>query len=339
MEMPVEDDDFQRDSAWSYDSDGTEDVAAGYDPWGPDQENIARYGSPTPPDCVLVYEVGRWCGHPTSAHCGECGECPGNEHHCNCEQPGITVHEETADLSRVSDALQRMLMAGRDSSMYLSQWFDVGPGHPNAQLPSETRPDQLAREQLPEGLRMSRAVFNMRAGGWPDDQIDLIYHQTAAQLTRKAREMTSVDRDTVMARIKRMGVPSQFHEMLGSLPLAMLAQALMHTPASERFEAEPPDKTVLMWIKSYPNTERQYTYTALHAGDQWWLTGRPERNPSPVDWDHVAKEIGNNPCWLATEWGEVPQIPATPFEGMNPKEYFEQVILKRRNRNESVDPD
>src|SRR6185503_18123319 len=117
------------------------------------------------------------------------------------------------------------------------------------------------------------------------------------------------------------------------LPVHVLAQALMkEDPADKRFPAEPPEHAVLLWEQAYPGSETVYHYVAIRAGDQWWITGRPDRNPSPIGWPDLEKKIGNSPCRIATQWGEFPVIEKSP--GLNPAEWFEKVI---KNRN-AMDP-
>src|SRR5437660_6502253 len=97
--------------------------------------------------------------------------------------------------------------------------------------------------------------------------------------------VSAVDTEKVMARIRRLGVPDDIQSLIMSLPVHVLAQSLMvEDQTDKRFPAEPPEHSVLMWEQVYPNSALTYHYAALRAGDQWWITGRADRNPSPISW-------------------------------------------------------
>lgn len=283
---------------WGYDdtdSDGTEDVTAGYDP-----------------------------------------------------RDRIQIVEEDLGASS-SDLLHALLVMGRKRGMRVDtshlrgqvvrrrekDYPELAMGDQRGRLPKgETLHDQLAREHTPEGRRLSQQIAWSRSQGWSDQSIQGAYVLSAQRITREVLTMASaIDTDQVLARIRRMGVPDNIQSLVMSLPVHVLAQALMkEDPADKRFPAEPPEHAVLLWEQAYPGSETVYHYVAIRAGDQWWITGRPDRNPSPIGWPDLEKKIGNSPCRIATQWGEFPVIEKSP--GLNPAEWFEKVI---KNRN-AVDP-
>ena len=91
-------------------------------------------------------------------------------------------------------------------------------------------------------------------------------------------------------------------------------------PEPTRFPSEPPEGSVLKWVKTFKrNPEQGYTYVALHVNGAWYLTGRTS---DPIDFDDLVKLIGDSPCELATNWVEIPQLPSDNTEGLTAEEWF-----------------
>src|SRR6185503_5578114 len=150
---------------------------------------------------------------------------------------------------------------------------ELAMGDQRGRLPKgETLHDQLAREHTPEGRRLSQQIAWSRSQGWSDQSIQGAYVLSAQRITREVLTMASaIDTDQVLARIRRMGVPDNIQSLVMSLPVHVLAQALMkEDPADKRFPAEPPEHAVLLWEQAYPGSETVYHYVAIRAGDQWW---------------------------------------------------------------------
>jgi hypothetical protein len=145
--------------------------------------------------------------------------------------------------------------------------------------------------------------------------------------------------DDVRSAVARLGLPTDLEKLiLQALPAQVVAAALMASIQDERFPAEPPLGSVLSWDVTYPGSETTYTYVALHAGDgSWWMTGKPSSNPSPTDWADVRKRIGNHPCQMAIQWGEIPMAKKNRYEGMSPDEWFQKVIRNREAVDEKGD--
>lgn len=60
-------------------------------------------------------------------------------------------------------------------------------------------------------------------------------------------------------------------------------------------EATPPEPdaepAVVFFEKTF-GKDQHYTYTAVRAGEQWYITGnRPGRNPNPKSWDQLVEFI------------------------------------------------
>lgn len=236
------------------------------------------------------------------------------------ERRGFTV--DTSHLST----------ARRDRWAWEEGSSNLALGDHRGRLGSETLHHQLAREAADEGRRLSQQIAWAKDQGWTLEKIERTYGETARRIRKKVMEMASgTDTDAVLARIRRMGVPEKIQQLILSLPVHVLAQTLMaESPEEKRFPVEPPERSVLLWEQVFPtNPDRVYTYAALRAADQWWMTGSQDKNPSPVPWSVVEQKIGNSKCFIATNWGEIPPKPTSMFEGMNPAEWFEQVILNR----------
>lgn len=80
------------------------------------------------------------------------------------------------------------------------------------------------------------------------------------------------------------------------------AQAL-----EDRFPSEPPDGSIVKWtgVHGSGRNRQEYTYAALRIGDTWYITGTQGR--ATLSWGEVRESIGTKPCWLATEFAEIPQ--------------------------------
>lgn len=87
--------------------------------------------------------------------------------------------------------------------------------------------------------------------------------------------------------------------------------------AVDRIPVEPPEGYVLKFEKTW-GKGRTYTYIALRAGDNWYLTGSPGRQ---ISWPELKEFIHDNPCWIATAWAEVPHVEASPFDDLTPAEW------------------
>jgi hypothetical protein len=197
-------------------------------------------------------------------------------------------------------------------------------GRPQARLASETLSEQLVREAVPDGQYLSRKIAWHRAHGWSGATLEGAFGLAARRIRRKVIGMENEGGTDLVSDLIRRHFPKH---------VQLLTQTLMaEDPSEKRFPAEPPEYSVLMWEQSYPGSATVYHYVAIRAGDQWWITGRPDRNPSPISWPELEKKIGNAPCRIATAWGEIPVVEQRP--GLNPAEWFEKVI---KNRN-AVDP-
>jgi hypothetical protein len=82
----------------------------------------------------------------------------------------------------------------------------------------------------------------------------------------------------------------------------------------DRFRSRvPPVGSVLRW------RHQGTTHVALHVGRQadvragdpsaWRIAGRSDS----TSWEHVRSLVGNNPCSIATAWGEVPFLDSVDF--------------------------
>jgi hypothetical protein len=115
--------------------------------------------------------------------------------------------------------------------------------------------------------------------------------------------MAGLDRVTVLAAYRLLAS--------GQLP------DLLSLDAVDRFPSQPPDGSVLKFEKSWGKPQA-YTYTALRIGDQWFLSGR---KGEVLTWEELKIRIHNNPCWICTQWAEVPVVEASPYEDMTPEEW------------------
>jgi hypothetical protein len=288
------------------------DDEAGYDvtdPWRADQDNFGLYGSVLQPDCA---EAGMWCGQSTGAHCYGCGACPGSTHPRTCPEKGSDQVGDIADEDESNYGIHEW--AAEDNMADAFRW-----GRPLARLTSETLPDQLVREATPDGRYLSRKIAWHRAHGWDRAKLERVFGLTARRIRRKVIGMENEGGTDRVSDLIRRHFPKH---------VQLLTQTLLAEDHSEkRFPSEPPEHAVLLWEQTYPNSEHTYHYVAIRAGDQWWMTGRPDRNPSPIGWPELEKKVGNQPCRIATQWAEFPVIEQRPV--MNPAEWFEKVIKNR----------
>lgn len=59
-------------------------------------------------------------------------------------------------------------------------------------------------------------------------------------------------------------------------------ESLNHRPA------EPDDEPAVIFFEKTFGKSQKYTYTAVRAGERWWITGtRPGRNPNPKTWEQL----------------------------------------------------
>jgi hypothetical protein len=87
-----------------------------------------------------------------------------------------------------------------------------------------------------------------------------------------------------------------------------------------RFPSEPPEGSVLKWVKTFKrNPEQGYTYVALHINGAWYLSGK---HADPMTWDDLVVLIGDSPCELATNWMEIPKPKKDDLDGLTPEEWF-----------------
>lgn len=92
---------------------------------------------------------------------------------------------------------------------------------------------------------------------------------------------------------------------------------------SSRWPAQPPVGSILRWERRFSSNPEAhaYTYVALRAtDDQWYVTGRSKQ--SVTDWPGVQQLISNNPCWIVTEYKEIPRH-QDPIENIdNPRDWW-----------------
>jgi hypothetical protein len=105
------------------------------------------------------------------------------------------------------------------------------------------------------------------------------------------------------------------------LILDVLAKAAMgFGQEKSRFPSEPPEGSVLKWVKTFKrNPEQGYTYVALHVNGAWYLSGK---HADPMTWDDLVVLIGDSPCELATNWMEIPKPKKDDLDGLTPEEWF-----------------
>lgn len=105
-----------------------------------------------------------------------------------------------------------------------------------------------------------------------------------------------------------------------------IAERLADPAEASRFPAQPPEGSVLRFEVTHsrkPNAHA-YTYVALRVGDEWYITGRGSQ---VLDWDDLARTIGNNPCHLVTEYREIPHLPTDPRDEIgDPRAWFDAVF-------------
>lgn len=93
-----------------------------------------------------------------------------------------------------------------------------------------------------------------------------------------------------------------------------------------RFPAEPPEGTVLKWVKTLGSRKQEYTYVALRAGGRWYLTGKTSVG---ITWVELVEQIGGSPCDLAIDWAEIPQSEPGLFENTSPSEWYMAMYPKK----------
>lgn len=77
----------------------------------------------------------------------------------------------------------------------------------------------------------------------------------------------------------------------------------------ERFGPdEPPVGTVLRWTPSTGDTAPRVAIRISEAN--WTITG--EGRDRETDWGTVGRKIGDAPCWVATDWREIPRPDPEP---------------------------
>jgi hypothetical protein len=105
------------------------------------------------------------------------------------------------------------------------------------------------------------------------------------------------------------------------LILDVLAKAAMgFGQEKSRFPSEPPEGSVLKWVKTFKrNPEQGYTHVALHVNGAWYLSGK---HAEPMTWDDLVVLIGDSPCELATNWMEIPQLKQDDDSRLSPEEWF-----------------
>jgi hypothetical protein len=303
------------------------------DSWRADEENSSRYGSLLRPLCADEDRQG-WCGHPTAAHCSGCGGCPG-EHQPSCD-PG---HEDMTWAPE--DDFQR------DAAYPSGEPGVFVEGALAGRLFSETLTEQLVRELTPEGRFLSLRTAQMGKGGWDAAQIGLVFAQPAERIRERAMADDGFD-PPMRNRRRRMdkrdnrfyrtpsNAPDSGEESrlpvgalklfatMGTAPMmeALAKAAMAAQEETSRFPVEPPEGSVLRYQKQFPNSARTYNYIAVRAGDRWYRTGR---NNEPISFPELVEDIANWPCHVAIKWGEIPQAPASLFEGVDPAVWFEEM--------------
>lgn len=154
---------------------------------------------------------------------------------------------------------------------------------------------------------------------------------------------------------------------MGSMELAQeqLKAALMQyagiTALMDRFQGkQPPKGTVLRWLKSFDarsgemtiegldgrldadrrltvqmKAPQEYTYLAFRAPDgKWYSTS--QRGIATHDWDALLKLIGDNPCWIAEKWLEIPAPEKVQEEAMDPGEWA-KLLFSKKNGSETTE--
>jgi hypothetical protein len=76
----------------------------------------------------------------------------------------------------------------------------------------------------------------------------------------------------------------------------------------ERFGLdEPPVGTVLRWT---PSGDGAHPQVAIRVSEtEWMISGRSRDD---TDWGTVGRRIGDAPCWVATDWREIPRPEPEP---------------------------
>jgi hypothetical protein len=114
---------------------------------------------------------------------------------------------------------------------------------------------------------------------------------------------------------------------------AALLQSMVEE-APPRFPAQPPNGSALRFERTFPHSDRVYTYLALRAGEVWYLTGIRE---DPISWEHLVELIGNSPCHLVTGYAEIPLLAGDPREEIkDPAEWFRAVYLESGDATSTI---
>lgn len=121
----------------------------------------------------------------------------------------------------------------------------------------------------------------------------------------------------------------------------------------DRFQGqEPPVGTVLRWVKVYNEPQgdlvldpgsgladsgrirfnieggQEYHFVAFRAPNGKWYT-TSQRGRDVNDWSDLLKRIGDAPCWLVSDWVEVP-VPEKPnMDAVDPVEFARQMFGKK----------
>lgn len=121
---------------------------------------------------------------------------------------------------------------------------------------------------------------------------------------------------------------------------------------------EPPVGSVIQWTKSFPpgagtitveggsisfgastNTSqtlniqagREYVYVAFRAPTGEWFT-TAQHGASKYAWEHLVKEIGDNPARLVSEWTAVPAPEKVEESALDPESWAREMFGKKSDK-------
>jgi hypothetical protein len=194
--------------------------------------------------------------------------------------------------------------------------------------------DEFARATRYRG-RTPRSVLDQILGV-PSDRI--IFDGAGGIQYSATGDFSPADRAR-MARVHRLDNDTQEVPPMPDNTVALrgqiqtLIEKLANAQALEdRFPAQPPDLSVLRWVETFGRgqAQREYTYVALRAGDQWYITGRD--GGETLTWEQLRVKIGSKSCYVATGWNEIPQpVVHAAEEATDPQTWWELVYGKGKN--------
>lgn len=107
---------------------------------------------------------------------------------------------------------------------------------------------------------------------------------------------------------------------------AALQQLLATVDKPRRFPEQPPIGSVLRFERTFrPGSHaRSYDYVAFRAEPGWYFTSA--RSEGVLTWEQMVECIGDNPCWLVSEYIQIPHLPTEQHSDVdNPRAWYRAV--------------